>query len=306
MKLSKKILAAFSAATLLATAAVFTSCTEDDDEDAFSGDTVEFDNGRVLIKTDESGTDKTKTSQFVLSNVTDIKQAKTADETKTGYLNLINDSYFYRAFKKTVTKHYDSTCTITITPNDLNIHPNANGVAGFVFGLTSKDVTAEDTVTKGTAYTFGLAAVRWNATDNKAQYYVAWEDGAVVKSNNYQTSNEFVDINGDDLPTVNGEKYFSGWADLGITSLTDGNLVIKVKVTANEDGSYKVEFFDANDTLLKTNEGVTSAKSGFETRTQALLARYANIYAGENFKAEYKFSDTNGEAVILEDDIVEE
>ena len=33
MKLSKKILAAFSATALLATASIFTSCTEEDDDD---------------------------------------------------------------------------------------------------------------------------------------------------------------------------------------------------------------------------------------------------------------------------------
>jgi hypothetical protein len=301
MKLfSKRFLAVTSSIALLASA--FIGCSSDDEEDAFSGDTVEFDNGRVFIKTDEDGSTKTKTSDFVLTNITDIKQATSETATKSGYYNVINDSYFYRAFKKTTTKHYDSTCTFTITPNELNLHTRSNGVLGFVFGLTSNEVTASDSTTKGTAYTFGVAAVRWNATDSKAQYYVAWEKDAVVKANNYQTESNFVDINN----TALEDEYDSGWMDLGVTSLTDGKLVIKAKVTANDNGSYKVVFYDSNDAVLATNEGVTSSVSGFTTKTQAYLARYVNIYAGENFNATAKFSDTNGADIIFEDDVVEE
>ncbi|WP_191015487.1 hypothetical protein [Treponema zioleckii] len=306
MKLfSKRFLAVTSSIALLAGA--FIGCSSDDEEDAFSGDTVEFDNGRVFIKTDEDGSTKTKTSDFILTNITDIKQATSETATKSGYYNVTNDSYYYRAFKQTTTKHYDSTCTFTITPNDLNSTNVSNGVLGFVFGLTSENVTASDNTTTGTAYSFGVAAVRWNASANKAQYYVAWEDGAVVKANNYQTSGNFMDINGTELEdSTTGEKYFSGWQDLGVTSLTDGKLVIKAKVTANDDGSYKVVFYDSNDAVLETNEGVTASITGFNAKTQAKLARYVNIYFGENFNATAKFSDTNGADIIFEDDVVEE
>ncbi|MBQ0052175.1 MAG: hypothetical protein KBT11_08980 [Treponema sp.] len=299
MKLSKVL---FGSALALSLVFGAVSCAADDEEDAFSGDTVSFDNSYVKV------TPATATEAIKIDHVDPTKAfEKDGTTLKAGVEK--NTKYYYRAFKKTLTKHYDSVCTITLTPNTTT-STNGNGVAGYVFALNEEKVKdANDK--EVTAYNFGVAGVRWNGTT--AQAYVCYEPKAVVKENNYQTSGNFVDVSGADVAEVDFTPNKTGnvYTNLkGITKDTDGTVTVVVAVKANDDGSYAVSFYDKDalengkiktGATAKETTTVTALATGLSAKTQLKLARYANIYAGEKLDATYKFTDTNGAAVVFED-----
>lgn len=292
MKLSKKILAAFSAATLLATAAVFTSCS-DDEENAFSGKSVDFDNSYVTVASD--GT--VKHAQSTTSGA--IRNTASATSTEKGY--------FYRAFNKLTAKHYGSTCTIKLTPKEDGIAYTssnaANGVAGFVFNLT-------ENATDSTAYDFDIAAIQYDGS--KIRTYVSKYVNAALKDNNFTTASNFTASDGTTAATeteiLKGDS--SAYYDFDTSDFTadsNGVITVVIKVTANDDGSYTVEYLDAADsTTAKQTVTVSSTLTGYTTKTQAKMAMYANIYPGQHFVADFAFSDTVGNAIPFEDEVVEE
>ncbi len=290
MKLSKKILAAMSAAALLATASIFTSCSDDDEESAFSGKTVDFDNSYVTTSTATDGT-------VTVSH---------AESTTSGAVE--NSTYYYRAFNKLTAKHYGSTCTIKLTPKtdgtsyDASSNP-ANGVAGFVFNLTENE-------TDSTAYDFDIAAIQYNGS--KIRTYVSKYENAALKDNNFTTATNFTQSDGTTaasetqiLPT-SGTYYDFNASDF--TADSDGVITVVIKVTAEEDGSYTVGYYSSEDTsgtALKT-VSVTAAQTGYSAKTQAKMAMYANIYPGQHMYADFAFTDTVGNAIPFEDEVVEE
>lgn len=288
MKLSKKILAAMSATALLATASFFTSCSEDDEESAFSGKSVDFDNSYVTTTT---ATDVTVT----------VKNAKSTD---TGAVK--NTTYYYRAFNKLTAKHYGSTCTIKLTPKtDGSNYENvtANGVAGFVFNLKENE-------TDSTAYDFDIAAIQYDGS--KIRTYVSKYENAALKDNNFTTASNFTASDGTTAATeteiLKGTS--SAYYDFSASDFTkdsDGAITVAIKVTANDDGSYTVDYLDAADsTTPKKSVTVSSSLTGYTAKTQAKMAMYANIYPGQHFVADFAFTDTVGNAIPFEDEVVEE
>lgn len=289
MKLSKKVIAAMSASALLLTAGIFTSCGEDDEESAFSGKSVDFDNSYVTTTTATDGT------------VT-VKNAKSTDTDAVK-----NTTYYYRAFNKLTAKHYGSTCTIKLTPqtdgNLYNASSNpANGVAGFVFNLTANE-------TDNTAYDFDIAAIQYNGS--KIRTYVSKYVNVSITDNNFTTAKNFTQSDGSTASTetqilpTSGTYYDFSASDF--TKDSDGAITVAIKVTANDDGSYTVDYLDAADsTTPKKSVTVSSSLTGYTAKTQAKMAMYANIYPGQHFVADFAFTDTVGNAIPFEDEVVEE
>lgn len=288
MKLSKKILAAMSATALLATASFFTSCSEDDEESAFSGKSVDFDNSYVTT----TATDGTVT----------VKNAKSTDTNAVE-----NTTYYYRAFNKLTAKHYGSTCTIKLTPKtDGNLYSSsnaANGVAGFVFNLT-------ENTTDSAAYDFDIAAIQYDGS--KIRTYVSKYVNAALTDNNFTIAKNFTASDGTTAATeteiLKGTS--SAYYDFSASDFTkdsDGAITVAIKVTANDDGSYTVDYLDAADsTTPKKSVTVSSSLTGYTAKTQAKMAMYANIYPGQHFVADFAFTDTVGNAIPFEDEVVEE
>ena len=310
MKLSKKILAAFSVAAMLVTAASFVGCKdEDDEEDAFSGGNVDYSNEYVLVKSSYDISTATKTSDITLSNVTDIKKAADAKATKSGYKNLKNDSYFYRAFNKTTTKHRGGIVVIKITPNTTDAN---EGVCGFVFDLTDG--------TDANTYNFNVASVAWrkesSETDFSLKTYISRFENAAVSNNNYTTANNFVKADGTEISTSNGETEIeSAWHELSDFKIAgDGTVTVVIKVGATSeqtDGAYTVGYYTDAATAKSDGENnfenakwkktvLTENTSRTDATTQTKLAYYANIYAGYKLTANFDFSKTFGEAVVFE------
>lgn len=292
MKLSKKVLAAFSAAAMLVVAGTFVACA-DDEESAFSGKKVDFDNSYVTTTTATDGT------------VT-VKNAKSTDTNAVE-----NSNYYYRAFKKLATKHYGSTCVITLTPqNDGKAYSStnaANGVAGFVFNLTKN-------TTDTSAYDFDIAAIQYDGS--KIRTYVSKYVNAALKDNNFTTAKNFTQSDGTTTSTEeeilkgSSSAYFDFTADDFTKDTATGAITVVVKVTANDDGGYSIDYYNSLEnaqagTGSKKTATVTAVKTGYTQKTQTEMAMYANIYPGQHMVSEFAFKDTVGNDLPFEDEVVE-
>lgn len=320
MKLSKKVLAALSTAALLATAGVFVSCSDEDDSgEAFSGGKVDYNNACVYIKSAEAG-DATKTSQ-ITGDVTEILHA-VEGETKEGYVNMVNDSYLYRAFKQTTTKHRGAVCEIKITPNK-DSPSTKEGAAGFVFDLI-KDVDAEGKET-GT-YSFSVATVDWDATNNNIlRTYISQYKNIYLKDNNFTTLNNFAINDAGTQAAVSGTNEIqilptSGtWYSFNASDFAkaaDGTVTVVIKVgatAAQTDGSYTVGYYKTAAEATADGENVftnavkevavpTANTNREDAKTQNKLAYYVQVTAGEHYTVNFDFSKTFGAAVVFEDD----
>jgi hypothetical protein len=298
MKLSKKILAAFSATALLATASFFTSCSDDDEDSAFSGKKVDFDNSYVTVTKATDGSVTVKNAKATDSGA--IKNTAAATETTKGY--------FYRAFNKLTAKHYGSTCTIKLTPQTDGVSydassNSANGVAGFVFNLKENE-------TDSTAYDFDIAAIQYDGS--KIRTYVSKYENAALKDNNFTAASNFTASDGATAATeteiLKGDSsVYYDFSASDFTKDSDGAISVAIKVTANDDGSYTVDYLDAaNSTTPKKTVTIASNLTGYTAKTQAKMAMYANIYPGQHFVADFAFTDTVGNAIPFEDEVVEE
>ena len=307
MKLSKKILAAMSATALLATASFFTSCGKDDEDDAFSGKKVDFDNSYVTIS-----------DSNVVAHAT--KDTTGAEE---------NTKYYYRAFNKLTTRHYGSTCTITLTPTTDGINYESekrNGVNGFVFDMNDG---TEDT------YNFLIASVCYNPATQNVGTYISQFKNALIKNNNFSDKSSFTDKDGTQISTtensngaveveiINGNttgstQFGTSTAYYGFKasdfSVNDaGNIVVVIKVTQDsESGDYEVAYYKSADDAASTTVNPVAKFTVKDSYTiesgynQEKMAMYANIYPGQHLVADFAFTDTVGNAIPFEDEVVEE
>lgn len=309
MKLSKLLLSSTLAAALVLG---FAGCAgADDDEKAFSGNTVDFDNSYIF----ENETNKT-----------DIQHADAEDDTKKGYKTNVNKEYYYRAFKPLKHKHYGSTCVITIKPqtdgNLYNESNSLNGVAGFVFDRTDDK--------ENNTYSFLIAAVRYDNNRKQVGTYISKYEDALVKDNNFTMVGNFTGADGktkaEEDEIVNSKT--TGSTDCGSTAYygfktTDfainekGEVVVVVKVEQNEEsGAYTVSYYktldDSKDTTVEpvAKFDIAADKkvlgTGEKKYEQGKMAMYANIYPGQHFYADFAFKDTVGNDIPFEDEIIEE
>lgn len=281
MKLSKIL---FGGAVLALSLAFVGCALEEDSENAFSGKSVDFDNKYIIENTD--GT---------------IKSAKSTDNGAVA-----NETYYYRTIKSLKTKHIDSVCTITITPKSDDV--NGDGVAGYLFNMSKNE---------DNSYNFAVASVRWNR--DKVQAYVSWYKNAALKENNYTDKSNLVDKDGnmvgeDDakvteaqiLPTSGTFKDLSGYEKNAEGKV---EIVISVK-SAADTGDYNVNFYtiDAlgadgkikSDAIAKATTVVEGSETGrTDPKAQSEIGMYSNIYPGKHFVADWKFTDTNGQAIEI-------
>lgn len=280
MKLSKIL---FGGAVLALSLAFVGCALEEDSENAFSGKSVDFDNGYIIVNADGS-----------------IESAKETDKDK-----VVNDTYYYRTIKSLATKHIDSVCTITITPKSNNA---VDGVAGYLFNMSKNE---------DNSYDFAVASVCWDGTKVKA--YVSWYENAALKEKNYTNKNNLVDnagkMVGEDGANVTEVQILptSGtFMDLsGYSKNAEGKVEIVISVkSAADTGDYNVNFYtiDAlgadgkikSDAIAKATTVVEGSVTGrTDPKAQSEIGMYSNIYAGKHFVADWKFTDTNGQAIEI-------
>lgn len=189
---------------------------------------------------------------------------------------------YYRGFKTTKTNHYSSNALITIENpalSETSKYPDGSAITsnaglGFVFGEYDSSVNVtEDSSTKSVKlYTFGIASVRYNVSTKKVQWYVSWvKETQIVPTSGY-------------------------WKDTDI-SLTDGNLVVKVAVTANDDGSYKVELQNEDGSTTYDTATVSNEVTGFSKKLQQRIGRYLTVYYKQSVKGSIAYSDIQGNPI---------
>lgn len=234
-------------------------------------------------------------------------------------------SNIYRSFKSTKTKHYSANALITINnaTTKATESNNANAAYGFLFGLTetTNTVNSDNSTTyyedeactkKAKFYTFGIATVRWNAEQSKAQWYVSWcknlpstnfelnnysgfEGTVYYKNNNTATSKKFEtsDVETKIIPTTS-EPY----ADVTSLSLSSNALIAQIRLTANDDGSYTVNLYsNATATDALATASIPAATTGLSKKTQLYLGRYVTVYSGETANGRIDYSDISGNPI---------
>ncbi len=218
---------------------------------------------------------------------------------------------YYRGFKTTKTNHFSSNALITIENpalSDTTKYPDGNSITsnaglGFVFGEydSSATITEESGNKSVKLYTFGIASVRYNVSTKKVQWYVSWVKETPETVFGYNNSADFTDKLGTDKVSygtetqiVHGDK--SAWKDTSV-QLTDGNLVVKVAVTAKDDGSYEVELQNAEGTVIYDTATVTKDVTGFEKKVQQRIGRYLTVYYKQSVKGSIAYSDIQGNPI---------
>ena len=313
MKLGKKLMVV---AMAVATLSMVGCALNQDGEGAINGKSVDFENTYVMVKDDDNS---------------QIKKADDKNDTRGGWTTSINTKYYYRGIKQLATKHYDSICTITITPNDFKSEDmehqaskTSNGVVGFFVG--GEEITNWNNTSNGGLNCI-LVGVRYNKSDDIIESYVSKYGNVSFSDLNYTDKENLVDINGnmvkkyseltdDDKKNLVGfEKDFTNnWVNIKTDASTfevGNDYKVVIKATAKDNGEYLIEYFTADDLddkgKIKEESkakfevtvpgGKELDKSGYTERTQTNLGWYANIYPGQHLTASWKFTDTNGNVI---------
>ncbi|MBP3771054.1 MAG: hypothetical protein J6I53_00010 [Treponema sp.] len=304
MKLSKKILAAFSVAAMLVVAGSFTACKEsEDDDDAISGENVSA---------------KNETDMYYRA----FESLKTKHKYATANIKINNPT------------------EVVAKGSNGELH-SANSVIGYVFGL--EEDKSEHSVTKAyqyqkdgtlkektiTWYNFAVAGVRWNNKTSKLEWYVSYCEGVPNTIFGYNDSSDFtakiiteVDSDGKAKTSVDSgatEKAIVGtlaspyFESIDTTSYSlpeDGIINVLVDVTIEGDETngyyYNVELQNQQGVTI---EGASVGKiyvNGLTETTQKEIGRYTTVYSGETANASISFQDVQGNPIpVSEDDWVD-
>lgn len=299
MKLSKILMGAVAMSAVIGLA----SCGGLDKGGAISGNKVNFDNAYVKVTTDK------KTSEVTVKSAKESELTKyneLTDEKKAelDYVVKANDEYYYRAFEALATKHNDAVCQITLKQN---VADKLEGVAGFIFNLTENEDKSMN---------FSVAAVRTNG--KKVDTYISNYTNVSLKDANFTTLSNFGDIDGvkcgpgskaaetEILKGAGNDAYFH-FTEANYALNEDNEVTVVIKVSQDDKGQYTVDYYTTDDLTVtgKIKEDAKSLKSqpvssANTEKTQTKFARYANIYPGQKFTANFKFTDVNGNEIPME------
>lgn len=243
-------------------------------------------------------------------------------------INKTNDSTEYaylREWSKTTAKHFAATATITNTNpaekladktyqgkdddgNSINVVANAG--LGFMFGL---EQTSDEEIAGNKFYTFGIASVRYNQNTKKVQWYVSWVKGApeqVFKSNNCSGFRTKLYLDDGTSGTYGEETQIvpapgaGSWKDTTVSLTSDNELVVKIVVTANDDGSYTVELKDEKEETVYDTATISKDVTGFESKVQKYIGRYVTVYSGQTVQGSIKYKDIEGNVIPDYEEIV--
>ncbi len=281
MKLSKKVLAAFSVAAALAMAVSFVSCANeeaDDEEGAISGSN----NNYTLVYDNTTGTDN------------------------------------YRCYKPTKNNHRGALCQITLKKEGTSF-PGA--AMGYIWDLYSTDASAsaEEVARSVSSKPRNFCIVGFNysnTSSGKVAYYVSrYTNVYDIQAKNF--GEDGVEVNGKtekavetpylDLNTTNT---FTPTPD------ADGNIIVTVNVYEETSGTettggYVVDIYDGavtKDTLSAATKKATTTipadALGYDTAkkaTQRQGAVYANVYKGYKASGAWKYNYTYSADEVVEE-----
>lgn len=288
MKLSKKVLAAMSAATLIMTAGIFTSCGEEDDdtEGAITGKNNDY----TLSYTNKSETDT------------------------------------YRCYNSTTTKHRGAMAVITLNKEGTTGSGAAMGFIWDLYS-EDETASAEEIARAVSAKPRNLCIVAFANHDGKFMPYVSrYTNVYDLQADNFGTKG--VTVNGEVKKAVEKEYIgWTTTADdnnsgngYALTADADGNYVMTVNVYAekNDDntytGGYVVDVYNGALTKDEVESGekptlcettISAEDLGYtagEKPTKRTNAVYANVYKSSAASGTWKYLDT----YTLADEVVED
>lgn len=303
MKISKKLIAAFSVAAMLVTALSVTGCKkEEDDDNAINGNAISYTN---------------KTSDMYYRA---FQSLKTKHTSSTAVITINNPE--------------------TITDNSHNANSVIGYVFGLEEtdapeGKPTKSYQYKEDgkleQSKITWYNFGVAGVRWNKTTKKLEWYVSYCTKVPSTIFGWNKSSDFeakliTELNADGTPKT---EVVSGATETAIVgtkaspyfqavnyNLVNGTVPVRVqvKIVENEDSATKTTAPYIYQVKLQNQQGIdiegaTVAKipvAGLNANTQKEIGRYTTVYAKESANASMTFADTVGNPIpVSEDDWVD-
>lgn len=216
-----------------------------------------------------------------------------------GYKNAGTDTD--REMQLFATKHESAFAALTLTDED-KTKTTGNGQLGYVFNYTENSDKTVNFITIG---------FRWN--DKKFDTYISQfynvdttkfdtpNFGVTAKKNAYDANTKTpYEIEVAALPTVLSFVDFA----------TDGSATVGVGITANEDGSYKIDYYKADkldkyykltkDAVADKTYTVSSAVTGRTKKEQTKMGCYAAVYGGKTLNGFWRFSSIKGEDLPVE------
>lgn len=298
MKLGKKLMAV---AVAIASIGMMGCALNQDGEGAIKGKAVDFDNAYVKINNAASAdVDHIDPSKY------DASKGHTA-----------NTAWYYRAVNQLSTKHYGSTCVMTITPNSTTAG-KWDGVMGYWIAGEENTEWNNDSCNDMNCILIG---VRYCPNDNCLETYISKYTNIAFKDNNFTTVDNISDKNGNKATTTatppaakeveilkgtsNSCSKTTAYTKLTGFTKTDGSYKIAVEAVANDDGSYTINYYKVGENGKKTGDAVKTQNvskdiTGYTKKTQTNLGWYANIYPGTHLTGTWKYLDTKGNVIPVE------
>lgn len=302
MKLGKKLMVV---AMAVATLSMVGCALNQDGEGAIRGKSIDFDNSYIFEKNDGS-----------------IQHAKDENDTTGIGDNKVtakkNTSYYYRAVKQLATKHFGSTCIVSITPNNSG-ELESNGVMGYwIAGEENTDWDNESCNDMNCI----LIGVRYCNKDNCFETYISKYTNVAFKDNNFTSVKNLSDKDGNEAsttatsPKAKEVEILKGseankCSNTGAYFKLDGFNIdgeeykVAIETIANEDGSYTINYYKVGDDGKQTGSAVKTLNisntiTGYNEPKQTNLGWYANIYPGQKLTGSWKFLDTKGNVIPVE------
>lgn len=284
MKLSKKVLAAMSAATLIMTAGIFTSCGEEEDDDE-NNMLAGSNNDYTLSYDNSTGTDTSRGYKVTKNNhagalcqITLNKEGTSGSGAAMGYIWDL--------------KSTDATASAEELARAVSEKPRTFCIVGFGYRTSAKKyspyVSRYTNVYDIQANNFGTDGVTVNGATQKAD-----EDEYIAIGENYLTEDETGNI----VMTVNVyEETAADESDATKTVTTGGYVVDIYNGAVSKDELATAEKL-ATTTISAEDLGYNEAKKV----TQKQGAVYANVYSKSKASGTWKYLDTYSADEVVED-----
>ena len=297
MKLSKKVLAAFSMVAALAMAVSFTSCADEEDENGV----IEVSGNKATVNyTNESSTEYARAFRTLKQDRTDATCKITIDRAKSKGNGGVVGFMFNESKAK-------------VTDDDIAEGKEAID-AGYLTGVTAAQLEA----LKGKEYydfsIAGIGLVQPVSTSSKVRGYVSVFD--LVDPSSLESGKNFLDLLGDDAESVNVTKDkvstadSNGWVVINDYTATDNVYTIYIKMAVQTDGSIKLDYYkDSDYTNNVLNDSATALQSitidaedtGLDSKKDGGIGFYANVYSSSTLVGSWEFFALDGNAIAIEE-----
>ena len=299
MKLSKKVLAAFSMVAALAMAVSFTSCADEEDENGV----IEVSGNKATVNyTNESSSEYARAFRTLKQDRTDATCKITIDRANSkGNGGVVG--FMFNESKAKVT--------------DADIAEGKEAIdADYLTGVTAAQLEA----LKGKEYyDFSIAGIGLTAVGSSGNVRTYVSVFEMVDPSSLATGNNFTSLLGDALAAevadVTKEKYStsspkSSWLTLFDYTPSDNVYTIYVKMAVQDDGSIKLDYYkDSDYTNNVLNDSATALQSitidaedtGLDSKKDGGIGFYANVYGSSTLVGSWEFFDLAGNAIAIEE-----